>query len=115
MRTARLEEKVALLTLRLRQETAASKIMMALRELEQRNWEDQPRIPSGRWDGGRWTTESGSSDESRNVAGRATLLDQRLGVGEKGLIRHCTYIDSDGKMTTLVIDAIHLCPPFIHV
>jgi hypothetical protein len=47
------------------------------------------------------------------AAGFGKLLDQRVGIGEKGLVRHCTYIDANGRMVTFVIDALNLCPPTI--
>ena len=76
----------------------------AARELKYRI--DQPRVPAGTPEGGRWTVAGGVI---------ATLLDQRVGMGETGLIRHCTYIDADGNMTTRVINATDLCPPTIKV
>ena len=67
---------------------------------------DQLRVPAGTWEGGRWAVAGGVT---------ATLLGWRVGVSEGGMIRHCTYIDADGNMTTLVLDATDLCPPTIKV
>jgi hypothetical protein len=100
---------------RIEAETAAMRFMRAARALDRRYRPDQPRVPAGNPDGGEWTPIGSRDSTPVGTANIATLIDQRVGVGEKGMIRSCTYIDADGKMYTRMIDAIDLCPPILRV
>jgi len=102
-------EGLRLFILRLRCAAAESRMTAALLALERHYRPDQPRVPAGAPEGGQWTSDG--SAPARHVALAGNLIAQRVGAGEMGLIRICTYIDLLGRQYSFEQDAIRLCPP----
>lgn len=115
MTTSALERQIGVLTLRFRQQSAAATFVTVLRELERRNWEDQPRVPAGRREGGQWTDEDGTSEDRQGVALAAPLIGQRVGIVNTELKRMCTYMDMFGRQYSAEYLATEVCPPTLVV
>ena len=89
-----IEEKIRTLTLGIKAATVEMRWGMALRELERHYRSDQPRVPAGTREGGRWTDDGRSGVQRQDAALAGRLIDQRFGIGGNGkLIRMCTYFD----------------------
>lgn len=98
--------------LAIRLATLELKLHALLAVLERRYRSDQPRVPAGRPEGGQWTRVGGSQTEDRTrTAVAGVLILQRVGVGERGMIRHCIYQDMLGRQFGFEQDATKLCPP----
>jgi hypothetical protein len=105
-----LEWRVAVADFRLY--TAQWRFGRALDELVRKYRPDQPRAPKGTPEGGQWVSGNGTQERSRMrtaLAGR--LIMQRVGLGDVGLVRHCTYEDYFGWQYTIEINAAKLCRP----
>ena len=110
---AELNREAELLIGRLKWVSSATRLESAMGEyalhLKRHHSEDQPRVPAGNWDGGRWTSVGGSGDRVRTALA-GNLISQRVGVGDSGLIRQCIYVDMLGRQFGFEQDASRLCP-----
>lgn len=98
----------------LRLSLAARRFSLALDDMVRKYRPDQPRMPKGSPEGGRWVFEGIAQSEQRiRVALSAVLSTQRVGLGDNGLVRHCIYVDALGRQFTREIDASKFCPPTI--
>jgi hypothetical protein len=80
--------------------------------LERRYRSDQPRAPRGIPTGGQWVGAERVPDTPRmHTALAATLLSERVGLGDAGLVRHCIYVDMLGRMRTIELNAMVPCRP----
>lgn len=87
-----------------------------VREIERRYRPDQPRVPAGTPEGGRWTATGGSgrADHVRTALA-ARLVGQRTGAGGGKMLRMCTYIDMFGRQYSKEQPAAYLCDPTLVV
>ncbi|MBI4923899.1 MAG: hypothetical protein HY834_19370 [Devosia nanyangense] len=100
----------------LEHENAVARFTLTIRAfrralLEQRYRPDQPRVPAGRPEGGEWTVVGSRPEDRTDVAIAGNLIAQRVGLGDKGLVRHCIYLDMLGRQFGFELDASKLCPP----
>lgn len=110
MELASLEWRLAVADLRLY--LAQRRFGRALDDLVRKYREDQPRVPKGTPEGGQWVGGNRTQERSRMrtaLAGR--LIMQRVGLGDVGLVRHCTYEDYFCWQYTIEINAAKLCRP----
>jgi len=93
----RLEDQITTLTLQLRYEAAASRVILALHAirddlLEHRYSPDQPRVPAGSSDGGQWTSDGGQTSTPSNRVRRIAEIGERvLAWKEPGMINRYIY------------------------
>jgi hypothetical protein len=87
-------------------------------DFERRYRPDQPRVPAGNPHGGQWT-DAGGASRSRNSSGTkkpiktalaGVLVLQKVGVGQAGMMRMCTYEDMFGRQFSREQSASEFCP-----
>lgn len=100
---------LAALAREIRLATLSLKLDVLLAGLERRYRPDQPRAPKGTAEGGQWIS-NGQTPTRFRTALAAVLQSQRVGLGDSGLVRHCTYLDMLGRQLTREIDATKYCP-----
>lgn len=91
--------------------TLSLKLDVLVALLERRYRPDQPRAPKGTPEGGQWIGSGGTPERPRiRTALAAVLRTQRVGLGDRGLVRHCIYVDALDRQFGRELDAAEFCP-----
>lgn len=106
---------IGLATRMLRYESAATRLRTALRALELRYSQDQPRVPAGNPDGGQWTEQIGVSGTGRRrqiAQGRQTFSGYYVGTHQDAAtgVTYCVYYDSRNGYRFSVPKVSDKCP-----
>jgi len=102
------------LTLAIKLATLELKLHNFLHALERHYREDQPRVPAGQREGGRWTPVGGpvpQQDRVRTAFGAIYMFQRQVAHPVLGLARNCFYRDMLDRWFAVPMGIDKECPP----
>jgi hypothetical protein len=102
------------LALAIKLATVDLKLDAFLAALERRYRADQPRVPAGRPEGGRWTPVGGRApqqDRVRTAFGAVYMFQRQVAHPVLGLARNCFYRDMLDRWFAVPMGIDKACPP----